>query len=174
MLRSVDDEVRASVARAPHRFLDLWSKPEEGQPPSSREELFDRAVKPFFEQIWPLERSLVTRGVAAAFASLPSACGSAFSEAVTLVERFLVPIDAWSLVDYGIYDPSGDASKITGIVTADDARALLRLLDKTIGFSETARVPYDLDAALEHVRKIDPKIEASSEYGRLSALSRRQ
>ena len=65
--------------------------------------IFRAAAKPFLQHVWPKERSLATPGIAKAFADLPATSGSAFAEAVDAIERFLVPFDCWSPLDYRLY-----------------------------------------------------------------------
>src|SRR5690606_9926852 len=100
-LRAVDDEVRAITAQTVQRFLSWMGREATIQPRQSADEVFRRAIAPFLENVWPQERSLATRGVSAAFADLPAAAGGAFSEAVSAIERFLVPFDCWSMSDFG-------------------------------------------------------------------------
>ena len=60
-------------------------------------------------------------------------------------------------------------------VTIDDAkkaRALLRLLDLTIGESQNAVFPEDLGAALERIEAVSPGLVGDRAFRRLSALAR--
>ena len=53
------------------------------------------------------------------------------------------------------------------------AKALLCLLDRTIGKAENAVIPYDLGDALEQVRKVTPNLARNPEYRRLETAARR-
>ncbi|CAN7724380.1 hypothetical protein [Pseudomonas umsongensis] len=174
MLRSLDDEIRATAANAIQQFVrDLSSdKTDEVETPSAAE-LFRTAAAPFLEQVWPSERSLATPGVSGAFADLPATSEEAFSEAVGAIERFLVPFKCWSLLDYGLYGESHGVKRLTIINSEDKARALLRLLDLTIGSSEGAVIPYDLPEALDQIRSVSPDLTKDPIYRRLSTAARR-
>lgn len=172
LLRNVDDETRASGAEVLHRFVADMTKPKPGKRGSAPEVLFRNAAKPFLTEIWPQERSLTTPGVAKALADLPAVCGEAFAEAVDAIERFLVPFDCWSLLDYGLYGEIDDEPRLAQIDTPVKAASLLRLLDRTIGAAEGAVIPYDIGAALNRIRDVDEGLAASSSFRRLSAVAR--
>lgn len=174
MLRTLDDEIRASAANAIQQFVrELSTDRSEVVGAPSAAELFRSAAAPFIEQVWPQERSLATPGVSAAFADLPATSEEAFSEAVYTVERFLVPFKCWSLLDYGLYSVAGEVRKLSMIDSEEKASALLRLLDLTIGSSEGAVVPYDLTEALDQIRSISAELEKDPVYRRLSTAARR-
>lgn len=173
MLRSLDDEVRAYAAQTLQRFVtELSHKGEQDSNSPSAEVLFREAARPFLEQVWPQERALATPGVARALADLPAACGEAFAEAVNAIERFLVPFECWSLLDYGLYGDDNGESKLSLIDDYEKAGALLRLLDRTIGTAEGTIVPMDLGNALEQIRHIAPQLADTQPFRRLGALSR--
>jgi hypothetical protein len=142
----------------------------EGEP-NPPESLFSDAALPFLQQVWPQERSLATPGVARAFAHLPAACGEAFADAVYAIDRFLVPFDCWSMLDYGFYEE--EHGELSQIDTLEKAKALLLLLDRTIDIAEGAVVPMDLGNALERVRTVAPELAATPRYRRLATLTRR-
>jgi hypothetical protein len=169
MLRSLDDEVRAHAAETVQRFVrDLSSTTDE-----VAEALFRKAVQPFLNRVWPQERSLATPGVARAFADLPATCGNAFAEAVNAIERFLVPFECWSLLDYGLHGKEGDEAKLSQIDDQPKAEAFLRLLDRTIGTVEGAVVPFDLGNALKQIRAVAPQFAETQSFRRLATLARR-
>ena len=146
--------------------------------PRSSAEVFRSAVRPFLQQAWPQERSLGTPGVSQELSGLPAVAGDAFVEAVGEVERFLTPFDCWSMLDYGFYDNGETGDEITpqlGTMIDDEpnARALLRLLDRTIGDAQNAVVPHDLSLALERIESVAPKLAKESAFRRLSAAARR-
>jgi len=175
MLRTLDDEVRATAANAVQQFVkELSSKPIEGEGLSSAAALFRSAAAPFFQEIWPQERSLTTPGVSKALADLPATSGQAFAEAVSVIERFLVPFECWSMQDYGLYGEEGGRKKLTLIDDETKARALLRLLDLTVGNSDGDVVPHDLTDALDQVRSVAPQLADDPSYRRLSTAARRK
>jgi hypothetical protein len=130
-------------------------------------------VVPFFEFVWPLERTLTSHSLSNALAKLPSKSGTAFAEAVDAIERFLTPFDCWSLYEYGLYGRDPDGKKLREFTGPKEAAALLKLLDATIGSEERAVHPIDLDRALVAIRGADPKLVRDTRYARLSALERR-
>lgn len=174
MIRAVEDEVRAHGAEAIQRFVRDLSAPIQGRPtPPPPEELFRSAAAPFLQQVWPQERSLATPGISRAFADLPAAAKEAFAEAVDAIERFLLPFECWSILDYGLYGEQDDKPKLSIIDNHEKAAALLRLLDLTIGTVEGSVVPDDLGDALNHILRIAPSIEKEKAFRRLSTAARR-
>ncbi|BCM21396.1 hypothetical protein [Mesorhizobium sp. J8] len=182
MLRTLDDEVRASAASAIQQFVrDLSKKvPEEGRPEgeepdnaASAAALFRSAAAPFLRDVWPQERSLATPGVSGALADLPATSEEAFAEAVDTIARFLVPFECWSMLNYGLYGDEGEAKKLAIINDEDKARALLRLLDLTVGTSEGAVIPDDLTDALDQIRFVAPSLADEPAFRRLSTSARR-
>lgn len=182
MLRTLDDEVRASAANAIQQFVrDLSAKagtnaPEDGEQqedPASAAALFRTAAAPFLREVWPQERSLATPGVSGALADLPATSGEAFAEAVDTIARFLVPFECWSMVNYGLYGDKGEAKKLAIINDEAKAQALLKLLDLTIGTSEGAVIPHDLTDALDQIRSVAPALSESPVFRRLSTAARR-
>jgi hypothetical protein len=170
MLRLVEDEVRAHAADCVSRFQGEISR-DGGH--WTAERLFDAAVQPFIENVWPQERSLVSQGVARAFSDLPSACGKRFAEAVNLVLRFIVPFEAWSLQDFGFYGDEDNVPKLRRIATPQTAKAFLSLLDAAIGHTDSSVVPMDLGDALDQIRRVDPKLGAAQDFRRLETAIRR-
>jgi hypothetical protein len=174
MLRTLNDEVRASAANAIQVFVrDLSSKPPPDQFISTRDGLFRSAAAPFLRKIWPQERSLATPGVSGALADLPATSGEAFAEAVDAVARFLVPFECWSMINYGLYGDEGEAKKLAIINDEAKAQALLKLLDLTVGTSEGAVIPHDLSDALDQIQSVEPALAATPIYRRLATAARR-
>ncbi|MDO8706085.1 MAG: hypothetical protein Q7J84_14175 [Sulfuricaulis sp.] len=174
MIRSLDDEVRAYAAEAVQRFVHDLSAHREGvQVLPSPEELFRSAARPFLQQVWPQERSLATPGVSQVLADLPATAREAFAEAVNTIERFLVPFECWSLVDYGLYGEEDGRPKLSIIDKHEKAAALLRLLDLTIGTAEGSVIPHDLADALDQIRKVSPNLASGQEFRRLATTARR-
>ena len=174
MLRTLDDEVRASAANALQIFVRDMSKAKNDEDQSiTPESLYREAISPFLANVWPQERSLATPGVSGAFADLPATCREAFADAVNSVERFLVPFETWSMSDYGLYGDEDDLPKLAMINTTTKANALLVLMDLTISESEGAVIPYDLTKALDQIRTIAPQLVSSQIYRRLETSTRR-
>lgn len=173
MLRTLDDETRASAAESLTMFVrDLAHPEKDGVPEVRGADLFRSAVAPFLNQVWPAERSLATRGVSAALADLPAYSGEAFTEAVDAIERFLIPFDCWSLFSYGFLGRGGGPS-ISLVNDEGKALALLKLLDLTVGTAEGSIIPNDLSTALAHIRVVAPRLEGNARFRRLSTAARR-
>ncbi len=76
------------------------------------------------------------------------------------------------MLDYGL--DNGDSKKSLAIIDDEEkAKALLRLLDLTIGASEGSVVPDDLTDALDQVRTAAPSLTKDPVYRRLSTAGRR-
>lgn len=135
-------------------FVGDSSSDREHGPPPTPEDLFRKAAAPVLEDVWPLERSLLTSGVSRSFAGLPAASAEAFADAVAAVERFLMPFDCWSMLDYGFYEDGGSRPKLSNIDTQEKAEAFIGLLDSTVGNTPGTVVPHDLSDVLEHVRRV--------------------
>ncbi len=173
MIRSLDDEVRAYGAEAVQRFVRDVSAPREGGQAPPPEQLFRSAAAPFLQKVWPQERSLATPGVSRALADLPATAQEAFAEAVDAIERFLVPFECWSMLDYGLYGEEDDKPKLSKINNHEKAAAFLRLLALTIGTAEGSVIPHDLADALDQIRKIAPKLVENQIFRRLATAARR-
>ena len=174
MLRTLDDEVRASAANAVQQFVrELSAQPPKDQDATSAADLFRSTAARFLRDVWPQERSLATPGVSKALADLPATSGEAFAEAVSVIERFLVPFECWSMLDYGLYGNDGDEKKLSIVDSEAKAEALLRLLDLTVGTSDGAVVPLDLTDALDQIRSVAPHLVDKPTYRRLSTAARR-
>jgi hypothetical protein len=174
MLRSLEDEVRAHAADTIRRFIeDVSSSRQDSKAPPTPEALFQTSAAPFLEQVWPQERSLNAPGISRAFAHLPAVTGEGFAAAVAAVDRFLVPFECWSLVEYGLYGDEDGKAKLSRIDTPEKATALLQLLDRTIGTTEGSVVPHDLSDALQQIRQVSPRVEDDTVFNRLATAARR-
>jgi len=174
MIRTLDDEVRAEAAEAIVRFVQDVATPQAEKPSDFLpEQLFHLAVAPFLKTFWPQERSLATPGVSRALAELPASVQTVFAEAVELIERFLVPFECWSMLDYGLFGEEEDKAKLSKIDTKEKATAFLRLLDLTIGNAENSVVPYDLADALNQIKLITPSTFNAPVFHRLETAARR-
>lgn len=173
MLRSSGSEIRVAAAGTIRRFIqDLSGERFEHGIVLSAEDLFHLSAKPFLQNVWPQERSLITPDISRALAVLPAASETAFAEAVDLIERFLVPFRCWSMIDYGLYGDEDGIKKLALIDNEPKARAFLRLLDSTIGTSEDDIIPDDLTDALDQILLVAPTLSNLPEFRRLSAAAR--
>ena len=176
MLRQADDDIRRHAAHTIRMFQeDESNSPRHGR---SAEDIFLSSVKPFLEMVWPQERSLGSKGVSGEFSVLPSLCGDAFADTVEAIDRFLVPFDCWSMFDYGFDEsdsPEHAATTELSNVINDEvkAKALLHLLDLTIGEAENATVPHDLSAALGQIEVQASRLRRDPAFRRLSTAARR-
>ena len=174
MLRSVDEEVRAAAASAILSFVRELSKSgKENEMPTSPAAVFRSAAEPFLQEVWPQERSLATLGVSRALAALPATSKEAFVEAVNAVERFLVPTGCSSIFDYGFGANDWETWNFSIISDGTKAQAFLRLLDLTVGTSESAVIPHGLTDAMGQIRSIAPTLVNSPEFRRLATAARR-
>ena len=174
MLRNLDDEVRSHAANAIQRFVhDLSTRQKAKDKVLDPAQLFRSAAAPFLQQVWPQERSLASPSVSSAFADLPVTSGEAFAEAVSVIERFLMPFDCWSRVNYGLYGEENGVKKIAFIDTQPKAKAFLHLLDLTVGNSERSVVPNDLTVALDQIKSVDDSLVDLPAFRRLSVCARR-
>ena len=174
MLRSIDDEIRADAADTIQQFvLEISESKAEDDQRTAGASVFRSAAAPFLAQVWPLERSLATPGVSRALADLPATSGEAFSEAVETIERLLIPFQCWSMLEYGLYGDDGGIEKLSIVNDETKAKALLRLLDLTVGTSEDATVPHDLTDALDQIRRVAPGLVSRPAFRRLSTAARR-
>ena len=89
------------------------------------------------------------------------------------IERFLVPFECWSIIDYGLYGEEDGEPKLSGIDNHVKAAAFLRLLDLTIGTAEGSVIPYDLADALDQVRRVAPHLSEQQVFRRLATAARR-
>ena len=170
MIRLLEAEVRTYCAEAVTRFVSALSEKNEHSP----EHLFQAAVKPFLQQVWPPDRLLVSPGISDRLSKLPALTRGEFANAVDTIERFLMPFDSWSLFDYGLYSGDDDGKpKLSMIDDKTKAEALLRLLDRTVGTADNAVIPYDLGDALGQVRKVAPDLAQTQKYRRLAMAARR-
>lgn len=169
LIRNLDDEIRAHGLQTLQGFVIQKNE----NPTDSPEKRFRRSVVTFLTDVWPQERSFATPASSKALADLPAAAGNAFVEAVNLIDRFLVPFPCWSIHDYGLYGQAHGKPKLAMINTVAKAKAMLKLLDLTIGTSETAVIPHDLSKMLDHLRSISPKIAENYIFRRLSTAARR-
>ncbi len=167
LLRRLDDEMRGWCATELWRCLVNHGD-------DSPEERFDNAVAPFLGQVWPKERSLVSRGVSHVMARIPAASRGRFVAAVDAVARYLVPGSVTSRHDYGLYGEEDDEPVLKVVVnTEEKAEALLRLLELTVGSGDDATTPWDLDELLVRIREVAPELVERPEFAQLTTMAQR-
>jgi hypothetical protein len=172
MLRSLDDELRYRGADAVTQFVREMASSEHA-PLHGADVIFRLAAEPFLQTVWPQERSLATPGVSRAFADLPATAGEAFVEAVDAIARFLVPFDAWSMPEHGLFGGDDGEAKLAAIDTPAKAEAFLHLLNATLGTAASAVIPSDLAAALAQIKIISPALARDPAFRRLATAARR-
>ena len=174
MLRSPDDELRVAAARALQWYIHKsLQETANNQTRPTAAELFRSTAAPFLNQVWPQERSLAMPSVSRILAKLPARSREAFADAVWAVQRFLVPFDCWSMLEYGLYGKDDGERKLAIIDDEVKANALLRLLDLTVGSSEAAVIPHGLADALDQIRSVAGHLVDCPEFRRLSTAARR-
>ena len=167
LLRRLDEEMRGWCV------TELWRcLVSDGD--HSPEELFEKAVAPFLEQVWPKERTLVSRGVSRSMARIPAASRGRFGAAVDAVARFLEPGSVTSCHVYGLYGEE-DGQRVLEVIvdTEERAEALLRLLDLTVGSGDDDMIPWDLDELLAWLRKVAPQLVERPEFAQLTMMAHR-
>lgn len=127
-----------------------------------REQYWSKRIKPFWEQVWPKNRKLVSSAIAENLARLAIAAGSDFPKALSAVRSWLLPVEHPHSIVYRLYE-SGHVSQFP--------EPSLCLLNTII--SRPALVPTDLKKCLEEIAKAWPKAHQDSRYQRLDELSRR-
>lgn len=173
LIRIVDDETRASCAEAIRIYLRDVTKGKTQDAESQPAFVFTNAVKPFLTEVWPQERTLITKSISKIFVQIPSFCANKFAEAADVVIRFIVAFDCYSMFDFRIFPENGTRKPTLSIIKRKkDARALLNILDQSIGHALDAVSPRGLSGALEKVETIDPKIAKSRQFKRLAVLRR--
>lgn len=162
MLRLGGSAVRAHCASALVRTLESRKEPD----------AYRKSIKPIVTTAWPKDRSTLSPSLADAFAALPAAARGSFAECVDDLAGLLMPFDAWSLWEYRLYERDGDERSLRPLASEEEAFALLKLLDLTIGQEEQAVRPRDLDVALAAIADKSKKAARTTEFARLSALTR--
>jgi hypothetical protein len=170
---NLDDEARSSIAEIFPRYLKDMSETNVSDPEFSRETLFRKAITPFIKAVWPKEPFLVTPSIAQAFARLPAATRTAFSEAVELIERYIIPFECYSLYSFGMnYSNDNKLKMLKEIIDSSKAaESFLTLLDKSIAYIDSPIRPVELSEILGHIREIDSDLEYNPIYMRLEMLT---
>jgi hypothetical protein len=129
-----------------------------------QDDAWNRWVKPFFEEFWPIDAE--TRGpeVTRHVAMIPAACGDHFPAAVEALSRFIVAARTDSV--------------FFALGLDGEARALIeRFPDAALQIAEEAidpesYVPYDLPEFLDAIAEADPAQSRHWRYRRLKAYVR--
>ena len=121
MLRKVESDGRVDAAEA----IVWYVKNASGEGITPAHALFEDAVAPFINDVWPKELALVVLGTAYEFAALPVAAGEAFEDAVESIERFLMPFQCESLSHYG-FDVRDVNDGTFFIINDEPKRSVLR------------------------------------------------
>ncbi|WP_169196927.1 hypothetical protein [Devosia sp. MC1541] len=166
MIRMGGDAARRAAAQALSSYL-------EHNDPKSFDRRVDAALS-IFSQIWPKELTLSSREVSQELVRLAGVSGRRYPEVAQKILRYLSPFDCWSMLEYRLYEGQEIDERFKVISTKESAVALLAVLDKTVGESEDAVIPYDLAEALKHIATIAPNTRGDSRYLRLETLGRRQ
>jgi hypothetical protein len=162
MLRLGGEAVRVHCASALVRVLEARTEPD----------AYAKQIKPIVTSAWPRDSSTLSPSLADALAPLPAAARGAFAECVDDIADLLMPFDAWSLWEYRIYEKDGEGRTLRSLATEEEAFAMLKLLDLTIGHEEQAVRPRDLDAALAAIAARSKAAARTTAFARLSALTR--
>lgn len=171
MLRMADDEVRSHVIKIIEKFIIEVSI---SNPAHTKYGIYELVGKPFFKEVWPQERLLVTPSISKSLASLPIVISEHLDEIVADISRFLRPFGAWSMQDYGVGYLEINQDSIGSIKTENDVIGLVELLSLTIDDQDGAVIPYDLSLMLGHMAQVFPKIKKSTKFVRLLTIARRR
>jgi len=173
LIYSLDDEARSSIVDILPKYIKEMSESNTSNKKFSCETLFRKAITPFIEAIWPKEPSLVTTSIAQAFAALPASSRTAFSEAVELIERYIIPFECYSLYSFGFkYSDNDNLKTVKEIINnTKAAESLLKLLDKAIAYSDSPIRPIELPDTLNYIKEVDPDLEYNPIYTRLEMLT---
>ena len=172
-LRQSEAHVLSHVVRlALLGFLDHGPTHEASAKESeARAQRFRRAIRPVLEYVWPMERKLGRPVLAKAMSQIPVASGTAFADSVDAVRRFLYPFKIYTVQHYGFHGRSETFREV--VKSERDAKALLDLLDRTVGEGSEARMPFDGDEALARIRTVAPNLAKEPAFRRLEILQKR-
>ncbi len=172
ILRSLDADGLSQCSHSLFHFVQ-YSTVSEVDGSSSSARRFRLGVSRFLKDVWPHDQDLATSDVRRWILKIPAASREAFAEAVNSIDRFLVPSEVSSL---GFFFLEKESVWMVPLEIVNDevrARALLQLLDKSIGSSENSVIPFDLSDALDQVIFVSEKFGFVREYRRLITLARR-
>ena len=129
-----------------------------------QDDAWNRWVKPFFEELWPIDAE--TRGpeITRHVAMIPAACGDHFPAAVEALSRFIVAARTDS-VFFGL----GLDGKARALIERFPGAAL-QIAEEAI--DPECYVPYDLSEFLDAVVGADPALRRHWRYRRLKAHRR--
>jgi hypothetical protein len=128
-----------------------------------REHYWKSSVQPFWHQVWPKSRELVSNGIAELLARLSIAAGGEFPAALSTVETWLQPIKHPHYVVNRLHE-----SGLTQRFPQDALRFLNAVLD------DQPWAPSDLKECLTAIAKTAPALDQDPRYQRLVEYSRRR
>jgi hypothetical protein len=127
-----------------------------------REDYWKNRVQPFWQQVWPKSRELVSNGIAESVARLSIAARGEFSAALSAVQDWLQPIEHPHYVVHRLHE-SGLAGRFS--------EHALRLLNAVLNNQPWA--PRELGQCLTAIAEAAPALEQDPRYQRLVQYSRR-
>lgn len=130
---------------------------------AQREEYWKNRILPFWQQVWPKSRELVTEGIADDLARLSIAAGSEFPAALTTIQDWLIPIIHPHYVMHRLHE-SGMCTQFP-----EDA---LRLLGVII--DDQPYVSEKLKECLVSIEQTRPALTEDPQYIRLNEYARRR
>lgn len=130
----------------------------------SGERVWRDHVRPFLDQVWPIDVDTLSPKVSSDLIRIPQGCGAAFDEAVDRISDLIVPLKLDSaMFGLDVYDDDN--------VFRDHPKGLLRLAWEAIDPGQPP--PYDLEAFLTKIGAADVSLKSSWHFRRLSNMLRR-
>lgn len=153
-LRHMDDENRqqaiARLGLIGQRSKDNWKK----------------RVIPFINEVWPREREIRTSKMVLSWVSLLDDTGKNFPLVLTVVRRFLAPVDPEKLWLYNFGRSSDGTQSLTRIFP----ESVLELLDAVVTNNNLGRVPYELAGILSIIEESNSSLTRDRRFLRLIDL----
>ena len=140
----------------------------EGEPVDRAEDRAERwraVIRPFLQEIWPLDAQLRDQGTSRSLIMMALSAGDAFPEAVDVIADFIVPYQFYLVAHQLCLQPEHNA------LVERYPRAFLRLASAIVD-PACYPVPSDLAELLRRAVHADPDCQNEPSYVRLSALSR--
>lgn len=136
---------------------------------TSNEDGWKSFVIPFIEKSWPRELRYRTAKNASAWVTLLGEAGQHFPQVLSVVRRFLKPIDSSHHGLYRFYRQDGEGATLSQIFP----RETLDVLDLTIS-ANPAEAPYELKSVLEALVEAEPEMVNDSRCRRLREIEQRR
>jgi len=160
------DEFRSAIGALPQDGLEesaqALSQALEGAA-DQREDYWKNRVQPFWQQVWPKSRNLVTPRIAESLTRLIIAARGEFPAALAAVQDWLQPIEHPHYVMHLLHE--------SGLCSRYPADAL-RLLDAVIADQQWAT--RELGQCLEDIGQTAPQLGQDAQYQRLREYFRRR